>query len=192
MGNKVVVFDIDGTLTNSKHRNHILEEIDPIRAQYTKEELKADKELKKSVDKKVSEVWMKFHELSKHDEPIAEMIDLVKKYKSQGYKVYAFSGRADEVRDDTVAYFKDLGVEFDLLKMRRAEQRIKSPYLKNAWVNKYIVSEGDEMHVMYEDDVATIDYLKDKKGMNVLHVDDVLEKMESSRKNKPAGKTNKP
>ena len=48
--NQVVVFDIDGTLTDSTHRNYILERLKEIDEKYPKEEVKKDKELKKERD----------------------------------------------------------------------------------------------------------------------------------------------
>lgn len=172
--NQVVVFDIDGTLTDSTHRNYILESLKEIDEKYPKEEIKKDKELKKERDDLKSEVWIEFNRASKDDPPIEKTIEILKYYKSKGFKIFAMSGRADEVRDETFKYFKDLEIEFDLLKMRRKEQKIPSPYLKNAWIKKYITDKGMEVKCIYEDDQKVIDYLSGK-GFTCCHVDDIKE-----------------
>lgn len=138
---KVIVVDIDGTLTDTSHRNEYAE--------------------KKDFDT--------FNSLCMKDKPNLVMINLIKKYQEEGYEIHAYSGRSSLYQEQTIEYFKNLGIEFDLIKTRNEGNLIPSKNLKGSWIQKNIINEGKELVAVYEDDDTVINSLRNK-GYNVIDV----------------------
>lgn len=148
---KVVVFDIDGTLTNSDHRKEHAENGD----------------------------YDTFNSLCLKDTPYLVMIDIAKKYKEAGFEIHAYSGRSSLYLESTIEYFKELGVEFDLIKTRAEGNLIPAKNLKGSWIQKNIINEGKELVCVFEDDDVVIGSLRNK-GYKVVDV-----KVEIDRDNLP-------
>lgn len=156
---KVVIVDLDDTLSNTEKRSYILEKLVELKEKKSLAKTKEEKEILNTLQE---QVWNEFNKRCKQDYPIMENIEKIKKYQSEGYKIFAFSGRFEFTRTDTIEYFKSLGIEFDLLKLRRPEQKMKTEYLKNAWLNKYVKEEGLELKLFIDDNKDIIEYLKNK------------------------------
>mgnify|MGYP001292369193 CR=1 FL=1 len=178
---KVVVFDLDDTLVDTSHRKNILDKIDNIVVDEGLEE--GSKEYKKAINEEKSKIWEEFSLACDDDKPVKSMIEKLKSYRRKGYSIYAFSGRSSIAEEKTVDFFKKMNIEFDLLKMRRPEQKMPSHYLKNAWVKKYIIEKGDEMVNLFDDSEKVVDYLKEK-GHTATLVDDAM-RQERKRGVKP-------
>lgn len=117
----VVVFDVDGTLMDEKHRAHLREE----------------------------KKWDEYFDMCHLDTPIKEMVDLLKDYKQKGYEIWIMTGRKETCKDKTLQSFKDAGIEFHSLKMRGENVMIPDYVLKPAWIGKYIGKERVE--AIYDD-----------------------------------------
>lgn len=141
---KVIVVDIDGTLTDTTHRDKYAEEKD----------------------------FDTFNSLCLKDRPYLVMIDLMKKYKEEGYEIHAYSGRSSLYQEETIDYFKKLGLEFDLIKTRSPDNLIPARNLKGSWIQKNIINEGKELVAVYEDDDKVISTLRNK-GYNVINVKEI-------------------
>lgn len=138
---KVIVVDIDGTLTDTTHRDKYAEEKD----------------------------FDTFNSLCLKDRPYLVMIDLIKKHKEEGCEIHAYSGRSSLYQEETIEYFKKLGLEFDLIKTRNEGNLIPAKNLKGSWIQKNIINEGKELVAVYEDDDKVISALRNK-GYNVIDV----------------------
>lgn len=141
---KVIVVDIDGTLTDTTHRDKYAEEND----------------------------FDTFNSLCLKDRPYLVMIDLIKKHQEEGCEIHAYSGRSSLYQEKTIEYFEKLGLEFDLIKTRNEGNLIPSKNLKGSWIQKNIINEGKELVAVYEDDDKVISALRNK-GYNVIDVKEI-------------------
>lgn len=117
----VVVFDVDGTLMDEKHRAHLREE----------------------------KKWDEYFDLCHLDTPIEKIVNLLKEYKEKGYEVWLMTGRKETCKEKTIQSMKDAGIEYDHLKMRGEDVMIPDYVLKPAWIAKYIGKERVE--AIYDD-----------------------------------------
>lgn len=128
----VVVFDIDGTLMDERHR-----------AQY--------RDVKD---------WANYFDLCHLDTPIQHIIDLTKEYRAKGYEIWLMSGRIDAIMDKTIKSMQDHGVCYDRIKLRSPENRVPDFVIKPAWISKYIGIERVE--VIYDDTDRVIEGFRKK------------------------------
>jgi phosphoglycolate phosphatase-like HAD superfamily hydrolase len=94
MNNKIIVFDIDGTLANIQHRRTFV----------------ASK----------PKNWKAFTAGIPNDTPYEDIVALAQMFFALGNKVILCSGRGEESRDATEKQMKDFGVDFNALYMRPA------------------------------------------------------------------------
>lgn len=147
----VVVFDIDGTLTDEHHRKQYRDAKD----------------------------WETYFSKCDEDTPIEHVIELVRDYKKKGYEIWLMTGRVETCKEKTIAYMEKHNVPYDRLKMRSKGVMLPDYVLKPAWIGKYIGKERVE--VIYDDrekviegfrkkglnviDVATLTSVKNKNKM---------------------------
>ena len=96
----IVVFDLDGTLANGRHRNHLVPKPEDAHSTYAwdKHNLEADK-----------------------DEPIQDTIDVCNALYEAGYEIVILTGRCDVSAALTVLWLDKYGVKYDRLLMRPRE-----------------------------------------------------------------------
>lgn len=105
-----VVFDLDGTLALTEHREHFL---------------KAD-----------PKDWRGFYAACDGDAPCAEIVAMANALNSAGHRVEIWSGRSGEVREKTEAWLKPLGILGMIpLKMRDEGDHQPDTKLKAAWLD---------------------------------------------------------
>jgi phosphoglycolate phosphatase-like HAD superfamily hydrolase len=128
----VVVFDIDGTLTNEAHRSHLRNE----------------------------KRWEEYFALCHLDTPIQPIIDLTHEYRAKGYEIWIMSGRAISTEAITRELFEKFNVTYDNIKLRGEGNFIPDFALKPAWISKYIGNERVE--VIYDDQDKVIEGFRKK------------------------------
>lgn len=128
---KIFIFDLDGTLALTDHRNHLLKGGDP--------------------DK-----WRKFYAECHHDAPNQLMIAHARECANNGI-VWIWSGRSKEVFNKTVDWLMRYAIPFDRLKMREEGDWTKGHDLKEKWLNE--LPEEDRKCIRYavEDDPKCVD-----------------------------------
>lgn len=105
---KVVIFDLDGTLSNGEHRLNMLP--------------KFDLHLTKS--------WSEFNLAAKNDSPFTDNISVCNAMYDAGFCVIILTGRSDEVWNETVEWLEKHKVSHDMLIMRRARDNRKDTVIK--------------------------------------------------------------
>lgn len=105
---KVIIVDYDGTLSDGKHRLHLLP----------------------TKDLHLTESWSEFNSAAKYDKPIIDTIAVINAMYEAGYAVIILTGRSDEVRSESIYWLQKYGVSFDWLIMRRAEDNRKDTVIK--------------------------------------------------------------
>jgi phosphatidate phosphatase PAH1 len=90
---KVVIVDIDGTIAECSER--------------------AEAYLKGKKD------WESFYETSVHDEPVADVVEVVKVLECFGYPIVLMTGRPEKYRGQTAMWLFKHGIKHSGLLMRR-------------------------------------------------------------------------
>lgn len=140
--NKVIVFDIDGTLANIEHRRAFV----------------ASK----------PKNFKAFNAGIPQDTPHEEIVFLAKTFFDQGHTVLLCSGRGEESREVTVKQMDDFGVKFDKLFMRqhkdyRADNIVKVELLAQ------IREQFGEPFLWFDDRKQVVDAIR-AEGVRVLQV----------------------
>lgn len=106
------VFDLDGTLTKTTHREGLIPD------------------------------WEAFYNACDKDEPVWPVIDLMTNLEAEGHRIEIWSGRINRVRDKTIKWFEDIGIFLDqsniVLHMRaeddhRPDEIIKAELLEQSF-----------------------------------------------------------
>jgi len=145
--NKIVIFDLDGTLAL----------IDKRRAISTKDNGKMD--------------WDKFFDPRNiHlDLPNQLVIDMANMLHSQGYSIYILSGRSDKTEDATRDWLNKHNVNYSLLQMRPQSLLYKPDNdLKQDWLN---MIGRDKVAMVFDDRNQVVDMWR-SNGLTTFQVAD--------------------
>lgn len=140
--NKVIVFDIDGTLADIEHRRGYV----------------ASK----------PKNFKAFNAAIPLDTPHEEIVFLAKTFYEQGNKVILCSGRGEESRDVTVVQMKDFGVRFDKLFMR-SEKDYRADNIVKVELLAQIREQFGEPYLWFDDRKQVVDAIR-AEGVRVLQV----------------------
>lgn len=108
-----VVFDLDGTLSDASHRVHHL-----------------NRGGGKTPD------WRAFYAACADDPPIREIISVMQAVRDAGHRVEIWSGRSDEVADDTLHWLATHVGGNPVIRMRRAGDFTPDTALKRQWLEE--------------------------------------------------------
>lgn len=141
MLNKAVIFDIDGTLANTKHRNHFLET-----------------DIKN---------WPAFFKTSIYDTTNINIVNILNSYIKDGYKIILMTGRTIKYKDITVEWLSKYNITYDMLFMRDNKNFENVTSLKLKWYDhlKFILN----IESIYEDNIDTISEFN-KLNINTFYI----------------------
>lgn len=130
---KTVIFDLDGTLADGRHRLHLLPT--------------------KDYDK--TESWTEFNLAAVDDLPFRDNIEMCNLFAfGDYYNVVILTGRSDVARDITEEWLDKHGVQYNELVMRsqadnRKDTVIKEEYLRSIGLENILCCFDDLPHVAY-------------------------------------------
>lgn len=131
MNKNICIFDLDGTLSNSNHRLHLLPK----------------------KDLHLTESWTAFNMAAGGDAPITDTIRVMEAMRAAGFIVIILTGRSDEAREITEKWLVQNGAShYDLLIMRSASDNRKDTVIKEEILRKI----GIERIVAAWDDSPTV------------------------------------
>lgn len=124
------IFDLDGTLADLMHRRHYVES--------------------------PSKNWAKFFEACVHDVPIPEVIDTMHRLIDSGADVWIFSGRSDEVREQTIGWLHGHTRFYEsqvnpTLRMRKAGDYTPDDRLKKHWYTSMAPTDKQRLVAVFDD-----------------------------------------
>lgn len=127
----VVIWDLDGTLADGRHRLHLL----PSKA-----------------DSNKTEGWLEFNKASKFDLPFVENIKLMNTLFDAGLKSIIVTGRSDHVIDDTQEWLYRHGCKYHKLIMRskddnRKDTEFKEEVLREIGLSNILCAFDDLEHI---------------------------------------------
>ena len=103
-----VVFDLDDTLTDTRHRAHLIPD------------------------------WLAFYEQCINDPPLWNTLKILELLMTHGHKVEVWTGRCESVRGLTEEWFQRYIQMVPVLKMRPADYRGSNEHLKEMWINQAV------------------------------------------------------
>lgn len=144
----IVIFDLDGTLADNTHRQHVL---------LTRTSL---------VDPKTAN-WKAFYKACPNDKPIEEAIEICNVLYSRGYKVVIITGRGEVAFKETIDWLKKYDVNYHELHMRgKLDYRTSDEY-KESVLEKFPI---DYIKMVFDDSEKDIEMYKEH-GIKTFLVD---------------------
>jgi len=107
----IVIFDLDGTLADIKHRRHYVEN--------------------------GNHNWDKFYETCVNDTPNMPIVEICRRLKGSGLEIAIFSGRSDVVKKETEDWLSNNHIEYDFLYMRPQGDYTSDHILKKKWLDEF-------------------------------------------------------
>lgn len=125
MTDKIVIFDLDGTLANIDHRLHHVQN--------------------------GNKNWDAFYKACPDDGPIDPIIELARMCDDAGHAVVISSGRSENVRAETEAWLDKHGVNYARLFMRPNQCFVPDQALKKAWLDEGLFGPKENILFVVED-----------------------------------------
>ncbi len=120
------IFDLDGTLALTEHRQHILNGSEP--------------------DK-----WRRFFAACVHDEPNSSVVNTLRMLRHSA-DIYIWSGRSDEVREQSEFWLSEYIGDFGCtLKMREAGDFTPDEILKKQWFDELDIDDRIRLVAVFDD-----------------------------------------
>lgn len=121
---KCWIVDIDGTVANTEHRIHYITN--------------------------GHKNWDAWHAHAHKDEPIEQMVDLLDMAVTFGIKIVLCTARDEKRREDTVKWFKEHEIPYDVLYMRKIGDRRDDDIVKFELLER-IYEDGYEPTLVFDD-----------------------------------------
>lgn len=135
MSNKIILFDLDNTISDMDHRLHLIDRLEPD--------------------------WDAFEAACYLDAPIHSTI-LTMRSLHHHHQVWIWTGRSDNVKDRTVQWLVNAGVPYDQLIMRRYGDQRPTVSIKRDWLNDNPVPR-ERVLCAYDDDPQIIKMLNSEQ-----------------------------
>jgi len=143
--NPIYIFDLDGTLADDSHRVPLLD------------------------GERTPDVWRQFFARCVDDQPIPPVIQTFR-VLTQYAECWIWTGRSDEVRDETVAWLnRHLGAWWDVLRMRAHGDHTPDTELKRAWLRALPSALRERIAGIFEDRTRVVQMWRDE-GMTCFQV----------------------
>lgn len=110
-----VIFDLDGTLADGRHRLHLLPK----------------------KDHHLTEAWVEFNLEADKDKPFEDNIQLCNSLAILGYKIVILTGRSDIAKDITIDWLNAHNVRRTDLVMRKQTDNRKDTVIKEEFLREY-------------------------------------------------------
>jgi hypothetical protein len=140
--NKVIVFDIDGTIANTEHRKHWV----------------ASK----------PKNWAAWNAGMALDTPHADIVELLDMFAARGDRIILCSGRGEETRGVTETWLRQHSIEFNALYMRSEGDYRKDSIVKVELLEQ-IRKDYGEPFLWFDDRQQVVDAIR-AQGVRVLQV----------------------
>lgn len=127
-----VIFDLDGTLADIKHRLHHIHPVTP-------------EQHKNAAEGDYLPDWDAFNMACNRDEPKIHIIELLKMCQHYGKSIAIFSGRMETAKERTIEWLHRHGIKYDVLEMRKSKDYRSDIEVKREMFNKHF----DKRHIWF-------------------------------------------
>lgn len=145
---KVVLTDLDSTLANVHHREHLA----PVGAA-----------------KKDGSNWIAYSKGCVNDEVVNSVATALRMYHQAGYRIHVVSGRNVEAYGETVQWLKANGIYVDEIRLRGENDFRHNAEFKSHYING-LKDLGLEPVLMFEDHVSVCEIIEERTGVPCITV----------------------
>lgn len=138
MDKNIVILDLDGTLALIDHRRHFVQG---------------------KGSKATKEDWANFYAACVDDKPNEPVIAVLRMMRIWGIEVVIFSGRGDEVREQTQIWLLDNEIPYDKLRMRPEGDYTPDEKLKEKWLEEF---DQSKILCVFDDRQKVVDMWRSK------------------------------
>ena len=124
-----VIFDLDGTLADLTHREHLIQG--------------------------EQKDWATFFLQCVHDKPIHSTILVNNALYKAGHSIDIWTGRSDMVKVETIVWLAKYGIRYNNLKMRPGLDHTPDNILKQSWLLE--TPPYERPHIVFEDRQIVVD-----------------------------------
>lgn len=146
-GEKIVIFDLDGTLADDRQRNHYLHprHYGPCTIHYGPDGI---------CDCGAKRDWTSYFAEASNDIPKRNVIQVCKDL-ARWHKLYIYSGRSESTADVTRRWLRNNDIHYDKLRLRGIDDRTDDHILKLKWVEEDKISQ--DIICIFEDRQRVVD-----------------------------------
>lgn len=130
----IVAFDLDGTLANIENRLSL------IRARVPD--------------------WRAFFRACTGDEPIHHMIAVLQALYLAGHRIEIWSGRSDEVRNETEQWLSCHKIPYHIVRMRQEGDHRPDHLIKSEWLDA--LPEDERPHLAFDDRTRVVEMWRNR------------------------------
>jgi uncharacterized HAD superfamily protein len=145
---KAVCYDLDSTMFDVFHREHLAPE----------GALRAD------VDN-----WIDYSKACVGDTPVAGVMKSAKMFKKAGYNIFFVSGRNFEAYDETIAVIEANDIPWDSIRLHKSDDLRHNGEYKVQAIRDYIEL-GYEIELFFEDHVSVCEMIERETGVPCISV----------------------
>ena len=142
--NKIVLCDIDGTVANNDHRQHLL---------------------------KSYKDWDKFFSQLSEDSPIFPIIEMINARFKDGMEIYFVTGRPERYRTETMSWLKKYFKYNFLLIMRKDNDLRNKLTIKKEMLSS--IEKKDKVIEVYENDLDLIE-MWEEEGLKTIDINKLI------------------
>lgn len=141
---ETIIFDLDGTLSITDHRQHFLKGPNPN--------------------------WDAFFEAAKDDAPNIPIIKTYIALQNSGYDMQIWTGRSSEVKEDTLHWLRNNAIFPNEIRMRKVNDHRHDTIIKEEWLKDYLkTNKIENILCVFDDRKKVVDFWR-SKGITCLQV----------------------
>lgn len=141
--NTVICYDLDSTLFDVSHREHLAPE---------------------GENRSAVENWIAYSKGCIADNPVEGVAESARLFSEAGHRIHIVSGRNVEAYEETVFVLNLHGIPFDEIRLHRADDLRHNGEYKAAYINQ-LFEHGYQPILMFEDHVEVCEIIEEQTGV---------------------------
>jgi len=145
---KVVLYDLDSTLFNVQHREHLAPEGEA---------------------RKLTSSWIAYSQGCVDDTAVEGVATSARMFAAAGYRIHIVSGRNVEALEQTIEVMDKYRIPFNEIRLHRDEDLRHNGEYKSQYINE-LKESGFEPVLMFEDHISVCEMIEERTGVPCITV----------------------